>query len=103
MQSAHLVPLDLIQLLDQLLAVLSLAEKFVQMRAPLLGRDDVAGEFLDVGLDVWPEDVEPAHLAFDVQQEIASPMYPNTSISHDAVTHTHKVVAVARTCRTGPY
>ena len=80
-QIPHLVPLDLIQLLDQLLAVLSLAEKLIQMRAPFLGRDDVAGEFLDVGLDVRPEDVEAADLAFDVQEKVASPIYPSTALA----------------------
>lgn len=68
MQSrTHLIPLDLIQFVHILLSILLAPEKVVQMRTPFLGRDDVAGEFLDVRLDVGPEDFQAAELTFDVQ------------------------------------
>jgi hypothetical protein len=63
----HLVPLDLIQLAHILLSILLAREKIVQMRTPFFGRDDFAREFLDVRLDVRPEDLQAAELTFNVE------------------------------------
>lgn len=69
----HFIPLDLIKLLHQLLPILSLSKEFVEMRSPFIGGDDVAGELVDVCLDVGSEDIEAADLSFDVEEEVTSP------------------------------
>jgi hypothetical protein len=72
--TTHLIPLDLIKLLDHLLSILALSEEIVQVRTPFLSRDDLARELLDVGFNVRSEDVEPADLSFNVEEEVASPL-----------------------------
>jgi hypothetical protein len=71
-QQTHSVPVNLVQLLDEFLAVLLCSKEIVQMSPPLLRGDGIPRELLDVSLNVWTEDGETAKLAFEPEKEVGA-------------------------------